>query len=108
MKSNVKAIVRYDTVRHTVELRYKNFMYVQMASIILEEIKNIKFFEDGYFIADTNYGEEYFDFQYSLERDIKEDNSIYAKRFLKALHGLTAEDVEIQKIEHTYKIKGDT
>ena len=63
-----KALVVYDTAMHTVTLKYKKFVYVQLASYMIKEIYRITFFEDGYFIADTNYGEEYFDFQYSLEK----------------------------------------
>lgn len=37
----MKAIVRYDTEAHTVELRYKNFLYVQMTSVLLKEITSI-------------------------------------------------------------------
>lgn len=107
----MKATVKYDSKAHTVALICKDLMYVQLCSIMLEEIKRITFFENGYFIADTNYGEEYFDFEYSLEKEEAAGNKVYAKRFRKLLSSLTAEDIKIEKVQYIYspqkKIKGE-
>ena len=98
----MKATVKYDSKSHTVALICNDLMYVQLCSIILEEIKKITFFENGYFIADTNYGEEYFDFEYSLEKEEATGNKKYARRFRNMLKGLTAEDIKIEKVQYIY------
>lgn len=94
--------VRYDIVEHIVELRCGSLVCRQLAPFSLTEIKRITFFEDGYFIADTNYGEEYFDFNYSLEKEKDSGDKRYAERFLNRLKGITANDVVIEKIDYIF------
>lgn len=98
----MKATVKYDTVLHVVELRCNGLVYRQLASYMLKEIKCITFFENGYFIANTNYGEEYFDFESSLEEEEAIGNKEYAEKFRKALSGLTAKDIRIEKVQYMY------
>lgn len=52
---------------HNIVVQFNSTQIESLAPVVLKEIKAVKEFDTtGYFVLDTNYGEEYLDLEYVL------------------------------------------
>lgn len=64
MKSSTGYIFLHN---HNIVVQFNGNQIESLAPVVLSEIKTVKEFDTtGYFVLDTNYGEEYLDLEYVL------------------------------------------
>lgn len=91
----MKAIITHDNITSTIRLSIGEHCITYIIPPVIEEIRAIVDYEDGFITMQTNYGEEYTDVVNIVKKGLYTDN--FKQKFLTLLESITLKDIILKR-----------